>query len=225
MVQEFVRGVAPATLAALRHPRDTVRRISSTAASLQATAAEIPTGPMSPIMRERSSKYRFGTLAFPFAAMKERGKAGEHTVNDVFLAAVAVGLGDYHRRHGAAGRGTAGRPPDRLRTADRGTSNAVTIARFELPIAVGTEHVDRLLDEIGQEVRVQRDEPALAYTEQLADISRLVPTEILAAAMRASDVTASNVPRSASSRVAVGRAGGAGLPVGGDRGAEPTSRC
>lgn len=193
VLHEFVHGVAPATLTALRHPRDTVERIASTAASL-ATAAEIPTGPMSPIMRERSSRYQFGTLSFPFAAMKERGKAGGHTVNDVFLAGVAEGLGEYHVRHDAPVEALRVNLPISLRTADSGTSNAVTIARFALPIAVGADHSDELMSAIGAEVKAQRAEPALAYTEQLADVSRLIPTEVLAAAMRASDVTASNVP-------------------------------
>lgn len=193
IVHEFVHGVAPATLAALRHPRQTAETIASTAASLE-KASEIPSAPLSPIMTERSTTYHFGTLSFGFAGMKQRGKASNHTVNDVFLAGVSEGLGEYHRRHDAPVDALRVNLPISLRTADSGNSNAVTIARFDLPIEVGAEHVDDLLDTISTEVREQREEPALAYTEQLADVSRIVPTELLAAAMRASDVTASNVP-------------------------------
>ena len=50
------------------------------------------------------------------------------------------------------------------------------------------------MDEISRTVTAWRAEPALGFADQLAEISRFIPFEVISAAATASDVTASNVP-------------------------------
>ena len=190
--QEFVTGVGPATLAALKKPTETASRISKTVGSVARFTA-IPMGPLSPIMTSRSINYHFGTFDVPFADMRAVGKDTHHTANDVFLAAVGEGLGIYHRQ--------LGKPVDKLRVNmpvstrsenTDGIENAVNVARFELPTLINQSRT--VMDQVSETVKRVRKEPALALANQLGEISRFIPTEIVAAAAQASDVTASNVP-------------------------------
>jgi diacylglycerol O-acyltransferase len=81
-----------------------------------------------------------------------------------------------------------GDPGDRSGQA----ANAVTIARFEMPIA-GLSVTERM-DVAHEIVERWRDEPALRMADPLAEVSWLIPMPVLTQAARASDVTTSNVP-------------------------------
>ncbi len=188
---DFVQGIGPMSLVALRHPTDTANRIARTVGSL-ARFTRIPVGPLSPIMTERSINYHFGTFDVPFAKMRAVGKESGHTVNDVFLAAVSDGLGVYHKRLGKPVTRLRINMPVSTRTDDTGSGNAVNIARFEIPISI--RETRNLMDQIAETVSKIRTEPALAFANELGEISRFIPTDILSAAAQASDVTASNVP-------------------------------
>ena len=112
------------------------------------------------------------------------------------MAAVGAGLDRYHARHD--------QPVDELRfnvpislrgdPGDRSgrAANAVTIARFLLPIAGLT--VEERMASAHEQVDRWRAEPALRLADPLADVSLLVPVPILAQAAKTSDVTTSNVP-------------------------------
>ena len=50
------------------------------------------------------------------------------------------------------------------------------------------------MDQISETVANIRKEPALAFANELGEISRFIPTDILSAAAQASDVTASMSP-------------------------------
>ena len=82
--------------------------------------------------------------------------------------------------------------PISLRGGDSEASNAVTIARFEVPVA--EPDLDKRMRTIHDTVLRWRGEPALHLADALAEMSRLVPSEFLAAAARTSDFTVSNVP-------------------------------
>ena len=188
---EFITGVGPATLTALRRPTETVNRIASTVGSI-ARFTKIPMGPMSPIMRERSINYHFGTFELPFLDIKTVGKSTKHTANDVFMAGVAEGLGIYHKKLGTPVKTLRVNMPISTRKPGSGLENAVNVARFEMPIRM--KDSIKLMDQMAALVADIRKEPAIAYANQLGEISRLVPQDIVSAAAQASDVTASNVP-------------------------------
>jgi hypothetical protein len=82
--------------------------------------------------------------------------------------------------------------PISLRKKGVDAQNAVTIARFDLPMNI--TNIGSLMNSLDATVKRLRAEPALDYTNQLGEISRFIPTELLTSAAQASDVTASNVP-------------------------------
>lgn len=156
----------------------------------------VPDGPLSPLMRGRGTTYRFAAFDLPFAGLRSAAKSRGRSVNDAFMAAVGLGLERYHVRHDAIADDLRFNVPISLRGDPGDTSgqaaNAVTIARFALPVAGLT--VDERMDDAHEIVERWRNEPALRLADPLAEISWLIPVPVLAQAARASDVTTSNVP-------------------------------
>lgn len=156
----------------------------------------VPDGPMSPLMTERGTTYRFAGFDLPFAQMRSAAKERGFSVNDAFMAAVGLGLERYHVRHGSVADDLRFNVPISLRGDAGDTSaqaaNAVTIARIDLPVAGLT--VEERMRAAHDAVARWRDEPALRFADPLAEISWLVPVPVLAQAALASDVTTSNVP-------------------------------
>lgn len=187
---EFVKGIAPATLKAITNPIDTINKVRTTTGSLAKTL-NIPLGPLSPLMTQRSTSYHFTTIDFPFEYLKNAAKAEGTTANDAFLAAVGEGMAIYHEKFDTPVSQLRINMPVSLRVEGDGLSNAVTIARFEMPIHVG-DPAD-LMHSVDDIVRKLRREPGLKMIDQIGEASRLVPQELLSAVAQASDVTASNV--------------------------------
>lgn len=189
---DFVRGLGPATLAGMRDPGAIAQRLVKTAGSIL-RFTKIPLGPLSPLMIERSINYHFDTFDIDFTAIKKAAKANKATANDVFLTAIAEGLGEYHRRMGKPVERLRVNMPISLRTpGSNSTDNAVSIARFELPVA--ERKPADVMREVGETVSKWRAEPALGMADELAELSRLIPAELISAVAQASDLTASNVP-------------------------------
>lgn len=188
---DVISGLGPAALAAMKDPGATANRVLKTAGSML-RMTKIPLGPLSPLMTQRSTNYHFDTFDMKFADIRAKAKAQEATANDVFLAAIAEGLGEYHRRMGKPVDKLRVNMPISLRKPGGGMENAVTIARFELPVE--ESNPIELMAEVGQTVKRWRKEPALAMADQLAELSRLIPPELISAVAQASDLTASNVP-------------------------------
>ncbi len=84
--------------------------------------------------------------------------------------------------------------PISLRDPDRPAQNAVTIARFEVPVDItGPRGADARRSTTSS--TSWRQEPALHLIDPLAEVSsRLMPTDVVTAAAQKSDFTASNVP-------------------------------
>jgi WS/DGAT/MGAT family acyltransferase len=188
-------GAASHVLPALRDlaesPVDTTQKLLDTLRSVW-RFTNVPDGPLSPIMTGRSTTYRFGTFSLPFRQIQRTARDSGQSVNDVFMAAVAGGMRRYHERHGAEVDELRFNLPISLRGNDSGNAaNAVTIARFHVPVGEANPEVRMRL--IGEVVSQWRAEPALGFADGLADLSRFVPVELLAQAARASDVTTSNV--------------------------------
>ncbi len=187
----IVKGAVPALLDALTSPHETVERISETVSSL-ARMMDTPTSPLSPLMRKRSINYHFGTFDLPFSDLHTAAKSRGNTINDAFLAAVSMGMSEYHTSLGAPVDELNINMPISTRKKGKEAQNAVTIARFELPTNVSD--ISALMNQLQASVKRMRAEPAVDYTNQLGEISRFIPRELLTVAAQASDVTASNVP-------------------------------
>lgn len=176
-------------------PIGTWSAVLGTLASVGRFAA-VPDGPLSPLMTERGTTYRFAGFDLPFADLRRAAKSRDCSVNDAFMAAVGLGLERYHVRHGLVADDLRFNVPISLRGDAGDTSaqaaNAVTIARIALPVAGLT--VEERMHAAHEAVARWRDEPALRFADPLAEVSWLVPVPVLAQAALASDVTTSNVP-------------------------------
>lgn len=190
-----VRGALDLAKGTVTETKATWERAFGTLASI-GRVASVPDGPLSPVMVGRGTTYRFAAFNLPFAGIRAAAKAEDRSVNDAFMAAIAVGMDAYHRRHGVVVDQLRMNVPISLRgdAGDRSgkASNAVSIARFPMPIAGLT--VDEHMREAHELVAHWREEPAIRLADPLAEVSWFVPVPMLAHAARASDVTTSNVP-------------------------------
>lgn len=189
--REVVEGAVPTVINALTSPHETVEKISETVGSLL-RFANTPTSPLSPVMHRRSINYHFDNFEVRFRDLRDGAKRYGHTVNDGFLAAISFGMRDYHEKLGSPVDELHINMPISTRGAEDGAQNAVSIARFDLP--TNFSDLTKLMDSLSVTVKRMRAEPALDYTNQLGEISRFIPKELLTQAAQASDVTASNVP-------------------------------
>ncbi len=153
----------------------------------------IPTRPMSPVMTRRSINYHFVTFDVPMAELKAAAKAHGLNLNDAFMAGVTGGLRIYHDRLDEPVATLRCNMPISLRDPNRPAQNAVTIARFEVPVGI-VDPVERMRA-IHEIVTAWRKEPALHLVDPLAEVgTRLMPIDMVASAAQKSDFTASNVP-------------------------------
>lgn len=185
------KAAVPTVKEILANPTESVMKVSETVQSL-ARMANTPTEPNSPIMRSRSINYHFTNFNVSFDDLRAAAKAQGHTINDAFLTAIALGMREYHLKHDAPVDSLHLNMPISTRQAGKDAKNAVSIARFDLP--TNSDDVAGLMDHLGAEVKRVRAEPAIEYTNELGEISRFIPTELLTTGAKASDVTASNVP-------------------------------
>jgi hypothetical protein len=168
-----------------------ISKVRETAESVaRFTKIPLPLGPLSPIMQSRSINYHFDTIDIDFAQFRAAAKQRERTVNDLFLAAISVGMYRYHEKMGRPVGELRMNMPISLRTSGD-QSNAVTIARFEIPIS---NVIDDVLEAAATIVRSWRAEPALKLADYFAELTRFLPPELVSAAAQTSDLTASNVP-------------------------------
>lgn len=187
--EDAIRGFGPLAMTALMHPRTLFSKIRDTAGSV-VRFTKVSVEPLSPILKGRSINYHFDTIDMDFDKFKAAAKKRDRTVNDLFLAAISVGMNDYHEKMGHPVSELRMNMPISLRTsADE--SNAVTIARFEIPVS---NMIDDVLETAANTVRGWRAEPALKMADYLAELSRFLPPELVSAAAQTSDLTASNVP-------------------------------
>lgn len=187
--EDVIKGIGPLALAAIKNPKEMIGKFVGTAESVL-KFTKTPLGPLSPIMQGRSINYHFDTIDMDFETFRAAAKKRDRTVNDLFLAGISVGLNRYHEALGGPVTELRMSMPISLRTSNE-QSNAVTIARFEIPVS---NAIDDILETAASTVRSWRAEPALKLADYMAELSRFLPPELVSAAAQTSDVTASNVP-------------------------------
>jgi diacylglycerol O-acyltransferase len=206
--RRFGAAVARNAVSGLSHPIDSTREIGSTLASagrVLAPASE----PLSPIMRERSTVVRFDYLSVPLSELKRAGKAVGGTINDAFVASIAGGLARYHTAMGAPveslrmlmpvnvrGGVATGEPDTRAAENADVVGNQFAPARIEVPVAIASP-AERIVA-IGKLCRLQRDEPALPWLEEITNVLGALPSaltnNLFGAMQKTTDFTTSNVP-------------------------------
>lgn len=187
--EDVIKGIGPLALAAIKNPKEMIGKVVGTAESVL-KFTKTPLAPLSPIMQGRSINYHFDTIDMDFETFRAAAKERDRTVNDLFLASISVGLNRYHEAMGGPVSELRMSMPISLRTSSEQT-NAVTIARFEIPVS---NAIDDILETAASTVRSWRAEPALKLADYMAELSRFLPPELVSAAAQTSDVTASNVP-------------------------------
>jgi diacylglycerol O-acyltransferase len=190
--KEAADAALPLATRALTDPVGAFEDIVNVVKSVSRFVA-LPSRPMSPVMTGRSINYHFVTFDVPMAELKAAAKAHGLTLNDAFMAGVTGGLRIYHEHLDEPVATLRCNMPISLRDPERPAQNAVTIARFEVPVGI-TDPVERMR-RIHDIVDSWRREPALHLVDPLAEVgTRILPLEVLTSAAQKSDFTASNVP-------------------------------
>jgi diacylglycerol O-acyltransferase / wax synthase len=191
-------GIARRMLGAARHPlggaEEALQGLAS-AARLTAPAR----GPLSPLLRERSSRLHFESFSLPLADLKAAARRVDGKVNDAFLTGVAIGLRLYHELHGESPDALRVNMPINLRTDDSSLGgNNWAPARFPVPLrgARGAS-VDEHMRDIHDLVVRQRAEPALQFAGTLAAMLDQLPapllTQVFTGMLTCLDFAATNV--------------------------------
>lgn len=85
---------------AARHPLAAGRRARAISADIRTLRSDLGHQAQSPLLRRASNRVQFDLCPVDLAALRAGAKAAGGTVNDGFLAAVAIGLHRWHRDHG-----------------------------------------------------------------------------------------------------------------------------
>ena len=190
--KEAADAALPIASRALKDPVGAVEDLVNVMKSVSKFLA-VPTRPMSPVMTGRSINYHFVTFDVPMRELKAAAKAHGLSLNDAFMAGVTGGLRIYHEELDEPVAVLRCNMPISLRDPNRPAQNAVTIARFEVPVGI-VDPVARMRA-IHDIVDGWRREPALHLADPLAEVgTRIMPLEMVTSAAQKSDFTASNVP-------------------------------
>lgn len=187
---------AAARLAArsITRPLQTLRDAGGTARSV-ARIVEPVTTTASPVMTERSTRRHFATLDVPVEKLAAAGGVGGGTLNDAFLAAIVLGMREYHRRHDADIDHLRVTMPMNLRSDDDPLGgNRITLLRFALPC--DTDEPKDVIGRMHEMVAKWRVEPAVPLAEPIAGALNVLPSSAVGAMLEHVDFVASDVPGS-----------------------------
>ncbi len=195
---DSVRRSFDTILGATADPLGTLRTVGETVGS--ATRVLRPdTEPLSPIMTGRSLRLGFADHTMPLADLKRAGRRIDGSINDAFVAAILLGMGDYHRSHGHDIDQIRMAIPINTRAAgDHSVGNNWTPSRAEFPLDVTDP--DELMRRVRGTVARLRSESAYGVLNVMTGALRRLPASVVAslfASMSAGvDVAASNLPGS-----------------------------
>lgn len=186
------QGVPPAALRGVRRPRQSVRAVGDTAASIYRVVRPL-NHTASPIMKRRRLIRELAVHEVPMPALREAAHLSGGTLNDAFLAGVTGGLRIYHAKHGADVGDLVVTMPVSIRgEQDPIGGNRLTLMRFSLP--VGIEDPAERLRQIHLRAGTVRTERSLPYTQAIAGGLNLLPRWYIGAILRHVDFLASDVP-------------------------------
>ena len=174
-----------------------VLRSAATAAGSALRAVSPFSGALSPLLLGRSSQRRYHEFPVALDRLRDAARMADARVNDAFLAALAGGLGRYHRRHRVSVDALRVTMPINTRAAgdDMVAGNRHAPSRFPLP--VGEPDPVLRMQAIARQVTAERAEPALRFAEAFAGLLRRLPAalrlRLFGGMLKGVDVLASNV--------------------------------
>ncbi len=182
-----------ATIAALRDPERAAVTVRSVRSQLLMRDPA-----RSPVMTARSGVRHLDSVTFPLAAAKASARVLDGTLNDWFITGLTGALARYHVALDGPCDELRMAMPVSLRDAghDGVAGNQWTNARVLVPLTPADPRARHA--EIKERLAAVRREPALALTEELAELAARVPGPVLRRAARQQvatvDFAASNVP-------------------------------
>lgn len=181
---------------ALRDPLGRLREARAFAESAARVVAD-PGVEGSPLLRERSMKWRFLAFDMRFDDLKRASKSVGATINDAFLAGLLGAFRLYHAKFGYELEEMPMSIPISVRKDDDPEGgNKFTGARFAGPVGI-VDPAERMA-EIGEIVRNLRGEPALDAMGLVAPLLARLPGPLIGAVAgqvtASNDLQASNVP-------------------------------
>jgi WS/DGAT/MGAT family acyltransferase len=180
---DMARGAVAMGASALRDPKKFVEMAGSIRDQVFIEGAAL-----SPLMTERSLGRRFDLLTVQLDDAKAAAQALGGTVNDVFVAGIAGGLGLYHERMGTPAEELRLAMPISLRESSEGVSgNRFTPVRVVVPVAP-KDPVERFAA-VHERLHAARGEPALNLLEPLAGLVGLLPTSLVVPVTRSQSRT------------------------------------
>jgi WS/DGAT/MGAT family acyltransferase len=147
-------------------------------------------------MSRRSAGVRLAAIDLPLEGLRGAARHAGGTVNDAFLAGVLGGLGAYHHKHGSNQTSVRLAMPVSTRSDESGADmrNQVlgVLVRGPLRLADPIERI-RLLHEVSGHARGR---PVYGLLDEATGLGLGIPgiPRLVARALRAVDVVASNVP-------------------------------
>jgi WS/DGAT/MGAT family acyltransferase len=170
---ERVMQRASALLGALRRPLHSAQTL---ARALERMIPKLE--PLSPIMRERSSRYRYHALEFRIEDLRCAGKSLGCSVSAAFLAGLTGGMRIYHSQHGAPVSRLRATVPVNLRglDGDAVSGNELALARVELPVKEADPR--KRMIEIRDLLRQQSRLPLRESMDWMAWLGNRVPTAL-----------------------------------------------
>jgi WS/DGAT/MGAT family acyltransferase len=182
-------------LTSLARPAEALRRGVEYARSLPRVAGlASPEG--SPLLQQRSLRWRLLTVDVAFADLRAAAKAADASVNDAYLAGLVGAMRHYHERLGQPVEVMPFAVPISLRDAgDTSAGNKITVGRVAAPIALA-DPAERMLA-IKEQVRLARREPAAGMFDVAGPLLAWLPScalGVVSTTATVNDVQASNVP-------------------------------
>ncbi len=175
---EGMRNNAARVRWAARNPRAGAKRARELASAVRRMSSHQGRKGGSPLLRRTSDEMRFDWEAIDFAALKAGAKAMGGTVNDGFMAALAVGLHRYHRDHDVATGSLRTAMAINTRTEKHGsTGNEVIGVMLALPLCDDAAEAVKLCGEVSREHQADKD--VLFVIDRLRAFANRLPKRIV----------------------------------------------
>jgi WS/DGAT/MGAT family acyltransferase len=216
--REALRNTGARLRWAAANPRAGARRTRELAGAVRRMQRQQSTQTRSPLLRRRSDELRFDWLTFELPAIKAGAKAVGGSLNDGFMAAVALGLHAYHLDHGIRLDSVRTAMAVNRRTDDSYKGNVVSAIIIDLPLGDDPTQAVKACHDLVRAHLEDRD--LLWLIDRGRAIANRLPRRLMLPLTRKGtagyDMQISNIfgpPRRASS-TGVQTLGSCGLPMG-----------
>lgn len=214
------RAVGTRAAWAARDPKAAATRAKQLWASVQLMRASMGSKATSPLLHRRSTKLQLDHLEVDIPALKAGANAAGGTVNDGFLAAIALGLRQWHLDHGVEIPDIRTSMAVNLRAADDDSRGNKMIAVI-LKLPLDTDDAADLVRRCGEMSRAHRSETdGMKLMRVGQKIGNRLPPKLMENLTRRNmggmDVQLSNLIGNQGPRVTMGRSilKGTSFPVG-----------